>query len=255
MQRRATAAGLLPRAATRRRSGPAGRPLGGPSVPSEEANRPEPPVWGSGRRAAVAVPARRPSAIWVVASTSSDSSSSAPSRVRTIRNSSTSNVRTIASNGRRIHVDAPEQDEVVRATDQAAGEGQEAAPAGTRAPAPPDQVSSAVPDDRPGGAPKVGEDELSHLALAGRPAGGVDHLGDELGLVDVERGLRFAGIGVGADLGGAGVVEAPGTPALLDPGPDLGNRRAGFTCVDRDANRGGCQVTPSRRATFSRCRA
>ena len=135
--------------------------------------------------------------------------------------------------------------------------------------------------DRPSGsgaAASRGAQVRQHeLASSARPDVGVDHLGDELGLVHVETGLRRALEAVGAHLGHARVVVGAGAPGLLDAGPHRGDPRAGLARVHggadaepverhaalardlgqvqrvgrRAAHRGGASVSAARRCTES----
>ena len=105
---------------------------------------------------------------------------------------------------------------------------------------PTDLVAGAVADHRQPGTAQVGEDQLA--LDGGLPGRRVDHLGDELRLVDEQPGLELGLEAPRPHLGGPGVVEAPRPPGLLDPRPGGRQAGTGLAGVDGHLHTGVGQV-------------
>ena len=103
----------------------------------------------------------------------------------------------------------------------------------------PDTVARAVADRRGAHTAEVGQHQLA-LARSD-PGDGVDDLGDELGLVDMEPGLGQALVPEGAHLGHARVIERL-RPSPLRSGLARRECRAGLPGVNRRAHAQPAQV-------------
>src|SRR3989475_9679545 len=93
-------------------------------------------------------------------------------------------------------------------------------------------VAGTVTDHGRADASEVGEDELA--VPRGASGRRVDHLGDELGLVDVEPRLLGALVAIGADLGHPRMIVRPRAPPRLDAGAHRGDGRARLAGVNGD---------------------
>src|SRR6266849_10346646 len=116
--------------------------------------------------------------------------------------------------GGREHVDASDDEHVVEPAENAAREPPErtttrAGPLGQT-----HVIAGPVPDDRRAYPPEVRQDQLA--VRRRRRRYGINHLRDELRLVDVQTGLLGALVAVRAHLGHSAVVERAGLPAGLD---------------------------------------
>ena len=95
-------------------------------------------------------------------------------------------------------------------------------------------IAGPIAHERRAEPPEVGQDQL---ARGRKPAGGrIDHLGDELALVDVEPGLGAALVAVRAHLGHARVVVGPRAPRRLQARAHRRDPRAGLPSVHGGAD-------------------
>ena len=104
----------------------------------------------------------------------------------------------------------------------------------------PHAVARPVSDGGRADPPEICQDELAFTRRSGRHR--VDHLGDELRLVDVEPAPLDALVAIGAHLGHAAVVVSSGAPGPLDTGAHRRNPGARLARVHRDPHRQPPQV-------------
>jgi hypothetical protein len=104
-------------------------------------------------------------------------------------------------------------------------------------------VAGPVAEQRGAHAAQVGQDQLA--LVRGASGDRVEDLGDELGLVHVQAGLRRALEAVGAHLGHARVIVGPGPPRRLDAGPHRGNPGPRLSRVDGRADAQAREHDPS----------
>ena len=133
-------------------------------------------------------------------------------------------------NGTGVEDNAAYDQRVVNAPDHSASQSMKGAAAGTGCAFDVDLIAGAVANDRHAAAAQVCNDQF---ALVGRfSAVGIDHLKDELILIEVQARLMFALKSPGPDFCGPGVVKGARPPGVLDAIARGGQACTRFSGVD-----------------------